>query len=65
MTAQAVIVMLTDEQLDAEIADTVEEVCCPTYHAAARRLCDCGGAGAEYLARLQAEARRRDEEVAS
>lgn len=63
MTTSAVqIVMLTDEQLEREIAETRDEVCCSTYHEAARRMCGCGGRGAEYLARLQAEATRREVE---
>lgn len=53
------IVMLTDDQLDREIAETTEQVCCPNLLTASRSLCGCGGRAAEYLARLHAEARRR------
>ena len=62
-TAAVQIVMLTDEQLEREIADTLGEVCCATEFAAARSLCGCGGRAAAYLERLIGESRRREHEV--
>lgn len=64
MTATApVVVMLTDDQLDEEISAVADEVCCPTYQAAAAAGCGCRGLAGQYLERLRAEATRR--EVAS
>jgi hypothetical protein len=65
MTAVAVqVVMLTDAQLDTEIEAVESEVCCPSYAAAAAALCGCRGAAGEYLARLLAEAQRRQDGAA-
>lgn len=67
MTSAAVqIVMLTDEQLLAEIVATEAVICCPSYTIAARNLCGCKGGASEYWMRLHAEAvRRADERAAS
>lgn len=55
------VVMLTDAQLDAEIVDTEQQVCCGSLLAASRALCGCGGRAADYLTRLRAEAARREQ----
>lgn len=59
------IVMLTDEQLEREIALARDTACCGTLLDASRAFCGCGGRAAAYLARLQAEARRREDEQAA
>jgi hypothetical protein len=61
LQAEAVIVMLTAEQLDAEIAEAEAMLCCSTLLDASRALCGCGGRAASYLTRLRAEAVRRAE----
>lgn len=54
-----VVVMLTDAQLDRELALARDTACCPDLLTASRTFCGCGGRAADYLRRLEAEARRR------
>lgn len=53
------ITLLSDDDLEDEMAEVEANLCCPTPWAAAKVFCGCGGRAADYLDRLKGEAYRR------